>query len=109
MSAEQSQHSDDAFSATTEYLTEDRQPLSARVWRRLKSPETTADLLLATKAVIAGTSAWAISVGVLGTEVAFMARGRRCLPCTPPCTGHFRAAPKRRSPRQSAWAWHLSS
>ena len=73
MSAEQSQHSDDASSATTEYLTEDRQPLSARVWRRLKSPETTADLLLATKAVIAGTSAWAISVGVLGTEVAFMA------------------------------------
>ena len=73
MSAEQSQHSDDASLATTEYLTEDRQPLSARVWRRLKSPETTADLLLATKAVIAGTSAWAISVGVLGTEVAFMA------------------------------------
>ncbi|OAV60678.1 hypothetical protein A6F49_11315 [Enteractinococcus helveticum] len=41
--------------------------------RRLKEPETTADLLLASKAVIAGTSAWALSVGVLGTDVAFMA------------------------------------
>lgn len=58
---------------TADHLDQRPTPLRTRMLRRLKQPETTADLLLATKAVIAGTSAWAISVGVLGTEVAFMA------------------------------------
>lgn len=44
-----------------------------RFFDRLRDPETTADLLLAIKAVVAATVAWALSVGVLGTEIAFMA------------------------------------
>lgn len=59
--------------ATSNHLDDRPESLRVRIIRRLKQPETTADLLLAVKAVIAGTSAWAISVGVLGTEVAFMA------------------------------------
>lgn len=53
------------------------QERSATLWGRLvqwfKAPETTSDFLLAIKAVIAATTAWVISVGVLGTDVAFMA------------------------------------
>lgn len=53
---------------------EDEQPtLGARMLHRLRQPETTSDLLLAAKGVIAATTAWALSVGVLGSEVAFMA------------------------------------
>lgn len=49
------------------------EPVATRLIRRLRQPEATSDLLLAVKAVIAATSAWAISVGVLGSEIAFMA------------------------------------
>ena len=58
---------------TADHLDDRPTPLHTRILRRLRQPETTADLLLAIKAVIAGTSAWAISVFVLGTEIAFMA------------------------------------
>lgn len=59
--------------ATTDHLEDRPESLITRIIRRLKEPETTADLLLAVKAVIAATTAWALSVGVLGTDVAFMA------------------------------------
>ena len=68
------QHSDSSVdSSTADYLEDRPEPLGTRILRRLKQPETTSDLLLAVKAVIAATAAWAISVGVLGTDVAFMA------------------------------------
>lgn len=47
--------------------------IKQRVIERLKAPETLADLLLTVKAVVAATTAWALAVGVLGSEVAFMA------------------------------------
>lgn len=43
------------------------------LWHRLAQPETTASLLLAGKAALAATTAWALSVGVLDTDVVFMA------------------------------------
>lgn len=59
--------------ATADHLEDRPESLGTRILRLLKDPETTGDLLLAVKAVIAATSAWALSVGVLGTDVAFMA------------------------------------
>lgn len=47
--------------------------IGQRVVERLKAPEALADLLLTAKAVVAATTAWALAVGVLGSEVAFMA------------------------------------
>ena len=68
------QHSDSSVDSSTADHLEDRpESLGTRILRRLRQPETTSDLLLAVKAVIAATAAWAISVGVLGTDVAFMA------------------------------------
>lgn len=53
---------------------EDEQPsIGAKILHRLRQPETISDMLLAAKGVIAATAAWAISVGVLDSEVAFMA------------------------------------
>ena len=53
---------------------EDEQPsLGAKIMHRLRQPETTSDMLLAAKGVIAATAAWALSVGVLDSDVAFMA------------------------------------
>lgn len=59
--------------STTDELEERPEPLGTRIIRRLKQPQTTSDLLLAVKAVIAATAAWAIAVGVFHSEVAFMA------------------------------------
>lgn len=58
---------------STHYIDQKGQSRRGRFLRWFRSPETTSDLLLAIKAVVAGTSAWAISVGVLDSEVAFMA------------------------------------
>ena len=57
----------------TKYLDRPKKSRGTRFREWLKNPATTADMLLAGKAVIAGTAAWALSVGVLGSEVAFMA------------------------------------
>ncbi len=73
MSADRHNQESSVDDSTEDYLEDRPESLRTRIIRRLKQPETTSDLLLAIKAVIAGTSAWAISVGVLGTEVAFMA------------------------------------
>lgn len=59
--------------ATTDELDDRPESLWTRIVRRLKQPETTSDLLLAIKAVIAATAAWAFSIGVLDSEVAFLA------------------------------------
>src|SRR5699024_9476150 len=59
--------------STTDELDERPEPVGTRIIRRLKQPQTTSDLLLAVKAVIAATAAWAIAVGVFDSEVAFMA------------------------------------
>lgn len=70
------QHDKDRGEPTDEELVydEDEQPsLGAKIVHRLRQPETTSDLLLAAKGVIAATAAWALSVGVLDSEVAFMA------------------------------------
>lgn len=58
---------------STRYMDLEGQSRHGRFLRWFRSPETTSDLLLTIKAVVAGTSAWAISVGVLHSEVAFMA------------------------------------
>lgn len=58
---------------STKYIDQEGQSRSSRVLRWVRSPETTSDLLLISKSVVAATSAWAISVGVLGSDVAFMA------------------------------------
>lgn len=47
--------------------------IGRRIVDRLRSPETISDVLLTGKAVIAATTAWALAVGVLDSEVAFMA------------------------------------
>ncbi|MDN5705246.1 MAG: aromatic acid exporter family protein, partial [Yaniella sp.] len=53
---------------------EEEQPsIGAKILHRLRQPETTSDMLLAIKGVIAGTAAWALSVFVLESDVAFMA------------------------------------
>src|SRR5690625_2744544 len=53
---------------------EEEQPsIGAKILHRLRQPETTSDMLLAIKGVIAGTTAWALSVFVLESDVAFMA------------------------------------
>lgn len=62
----------EATSATA-YLDQPEQSNWSRYIRWFTAPETTSDLLLVGKAVVAATTAWAISVGVLGSEVAFMA------------------------------------
>lgn len=68
------EHSESSVdSSTTDELDDRPESLGTRIIRRLKQPQTTSDLLLAIKAVIAATSAWAIAVGVIGTDVAFMA------------------------------------
>lgn len=59
--------------STTDELDHRPESLATRIVRRLKQPQTTSDLLLAVKAVIAATTAWAIAVGVLGSDIAFMA------------------------------------
>lgn len=59
--------------STTDELDHRPESLATRIIRRLKQPQTTSDLLLAVKAVIAATTAWAIAVGVLGSDIAFMA------------------------------------
>lgn len=58
---------------STKYVDQGRESIGRRFGRWLRRPETTSDLLLVAKAVLAATTAWAISVFVLGTEVAFMA------------------------------------
>ena len=58
---------------TTEYLDQPKQTRWSRFVQWFKAPETSSDVLLVGKAVVAATAAWAISVGVLGSEVAFMA------------------------------------
>ncbi|HEY4557629.1 MAG TPA: aromatic acid exporter family protein [Enteractinococcus sp.] len=75
MQSDRQQHSDfSSVNASTADELDERHPsLGTRIIRRLKKPETVSDLLLAAKAVIAATAAWAISVGVLGSDVAFMA------------------------------------
>lgn len=73
MPSEPRDHQSSTDEATTDHLEDRPESLITRIVRRLKEPETTADLLLAVKAVIAATTAWALSVGVLGTDVAFMA------------------------------------
>lgn len=73
MPSEPRDHQSSTDEATTDHLEDRPESLITRIIRRLKEPETTADLLLAVKAVIAATTAWALSVGVLGTDVAFMA------------------------------------
>ncbi|GAA4478687.1 aromatic acid exporter family protein [Enteractinococcus fodinae] len=68
------QHSDSSVDrATTDELEDRPESLGTRIIRRLKEPGTTSDFLLAIKAVIAATAAWAISIGVLDSEVAFLA------------------------------------
>src|SRR5699024_3188578 len=53
---------------------EEEQPsIGAKILHRLRQPETTSDMLLAIKGVIAGTTACALSVFVLESDVAFMA------------------------------------
>src|SRR5699024_9199680 len=53
---------------------EEEQPsIGAKILHRLRQPETTSDMLLTIKGVIAGTAAWALSVFVLEIDVAFMA------------------------------------
>ncbi|HEY4535537.1 MAG TPA: aromatic acid exporter family protein [Enteractinococcus sp.] len=73
MPSEPRDHQSSTDEATVDHLEDRPESLTTRIVRRLKEPETTADLLLAIKAVIAATTAWALSVGVLGTDVAFMA------------------------------------
>src|SRR5690625_6539412 len=75
MQSDRQQHSDSSSvdASTADELDERHPSLGTRIIRRLKKPETVSDLLLAAKAVIAATAAWAISVGVLGSDVAFMA------------------------------------
>lgn len=58
---------------STKHLAQRPESIRRRFGRWLRRPETTSDLLLVGKAVLAATSAWAISVFLLGTEVAFMA------------------------------------
>lgn len=58
---------------STEYLDQPEQSRWSRIVQWFKAPETTSDMLLVGKAVVAATAAWAIAVGVLGSEVAFMA------------------------------------
>lgn len=53
--------------------TQEQPSLGQRMMERLRRPEALTDLLLAGKAVVAGTAAWAIAVGLLDSEVAFMA------------------------------------
>lgn len=58
---------------STKHLDQRDESHGRKFVRWLKQPETSSDLLLVGKAVVAGTAAWALSVFVLGSEVAFMA------------------------------------
>lgn len=58
---------------STKHLDQSQDTITRRFARRLSRPETTSDLLMAAKAILAATAAWALSVFVLGTDVAFMA------------------------------------
>ncbi len=73
MATEQQDSDSSVDQSTADQLDERPESLGTRIIRRLKQPETTSDLLLAIKAVIAGTAAWAISIGVLDSDVAFLA------------------------------------
>lgn len=73
MAAEQQRSESSIDRETTEDLEDRPASLGTRIIRRLKKPETVSDLLLAIKAVIAATAAWAISIGVLDSDVAFLA------------------------------------
>src|SRR5690625_984368 len=73
MVAKRDQSDSSVDPSTSDELDERPESLWTRIIRRLKQPETVSDLLLAMKAVIAATAAWAISVGVLNSEVAFLA------------------------------------
>src|SRR5690625_7319678 len=73
MAANREHYESSVDESTSDELDERPEPLGTRIIRRLKQPQTTSDLLLAVKAVIAATAAWAIAVGVFDSEVAFMA------------------------------------
>ena len=73
MAAKQQRSESSIDRETTEDLEDRPASLGTRIIRRLKKPETVSDLLLAIKAVIAATAAWAISIGVLDSDVAFLA------------------------------------